>query len=80
MHCSYCICMTFFVKLQSEVQASAFGLGVDFVSPLSHQEQEQEPHQNIPEGSILEVLNLAHRLIPLPLPPSLTDINSTPPC
>jgi len=49
------------VKLQSKVQTSVLGLGVDFVLPLSQQEQEQEeqeePHQNIPEGSILEVLN-----------------------
>ena len=31
-----------FVKLQSQVQASAFGLGVDFVFSLSQQEQQQE--------------------------------------
>ena len=42
------------------------GLGVDFVLPLSQQEQEQEqeeqqeePHQNIPEGNIQKVLNFA---------------------
>ena len=41
----------------------SLGLGVDFVLPLSQQEeQEQEPHQNIPEGNILEVLNLAKSL------------------
>ena len=46
---------------QTPVQV--LGLGVDFVLPLSKQEEqqqeEQEPHQNIPEGNILEVLNLA---------------------
>ena len=48
---------------QTPVQV--LGLGVDFVLPLSQEEQqeeqqqEQEPHQNIPEGNILEVLNLA---------------------
>ena len=58
----------YIVKLQSEVQTSVLGLGVDFVLPLSQQEQqeqeqqEEEPHQNIPEGNILEVLNLAKSL------------------
>ena len=56
----------FIVKLQSKVQTSVLGLGVDFVLPLSQQEeqeeQEEEPHQNIPEGNILEVLNLAKSL------------------
>ena len=45
-------------------------LGVDFVSPLSQQEQEEqqeeqeqeEPHQNIPEGNIVEDLNLTKSL------------------
>ena len=46
----------------------SLGLGVDFVLPLSQQEEQedqdeqQEPHQNIPEGNILEVLNLAKSL------------------
>ena len=51
--CQYC---------QTPVQSPDFslGLGVDFVLPLSQQEEqqqeeEQEPHQNIPEGNILEV-------------------------
>ena len=59
------------VKLQSKVQASVLGLGVDFVFPLSQEQEEQQeeqqqeqPHQNIPEKSILEVLNFTHRLIP----------------
>ena len=39
----------------------SLGLGVDFVLPLS-QEQQEEPHQNLPEGSILEVLDLAKSL------------------
>ena len=39
---------------QTPVQV--LGLGVDFILPLS-QEQEQQPHQNIPEGHILEFLN-----------------------
>ena len=39
----------FIVKLQSKVQASALGLGVDFVSPLSQeQEQQQEQEQEPP--------------------------------
>ena len=39
---------------QTPVQV--FGLGVDFVLPVSQQEQQQqEPHQNLPEGSVLEV-------------------------
>ena len=37
----------------------SLGQGVDFVLPLSQQE---EAHQNIPEGNILEVLNLAKSL------------------
>ena len=69
------VCAGTFVKLQSNVQALAFGLGVDFVFPLS----QDQPHQNIQEGSILEVLNLTHKLIPSPLPPSSTDINPTTP-
>ena len=67
-----CILIEDFVKLQSKVQASVLGLGVDFVFPLSQEQQEQQqeeqqqeqPHQNIPEKSILEVLNFTHRLIP----------------
>ena len=48
--------MSIIVKLQSKVQASVLGLGVDFVFPLSQEEEEQEqPHQNITEKSILEV-------------------------
>ena len=37
---------------------------VDFVLPLSQQEQQQqeEPHQNLPEVNIQEVLNLAKSL------------------
>ena len=31
-----------FVKLQSKVQTSVLGLGVDFVSPLLQQQEEQE--------------------------------------
>ena len=37
---------------QTPVQV--LGLGVDFVLPLSR-EQEQEPHQNLTEGKVLEV-------------------------
>ena len=73
---------------QTPVQTSALGLGVDFVSLLSEEleEQEQEPHKNIPEGNILEVLNLAKSLtkpnqthatplLTLTLLPSPPDIN-----
>ena len=35
------------------------GLGVDFVLSLSQQE---DPHQNLPEGNIQEVLDLAKSL------------------
>ena len=39
------------VKLQSQVQTSVLGLGVDFVLPLAqqqdHQEQEEEPQQKL---------------------------------
>ena len=50
------------VKLQFKVQTSVLGIGVDFVLPLSQQQQKEQPHQNIPEGNILEVLNLAKNL------------------
>ena len=41
----------------------SLGLGVNFVLPLSQkEEQQQESHQNIPEGNILEFLNLAKSL------------------
>ena len=39
----------------------------------------KNPHQNIPEWSILEVSNLTHKLMTSPLPPSSTDINPTTP-
>ena len=35
--------ISFFVKLQSQVQTSVLGLGVDFVLPLSQQEQQPPP-------------------------------------
>ena len=64
---------------QIPVQSPSFSLrlGVDFISPLSQQEQQQqeEPHQNIPEENILEVLNLTQRLIHSSPP---TDNNPTP--
>ena len=56
------------IYCQTPVPSTYFslGLGVDFVLPLSQEQQEeqeqQEPHQNIPEGNILEVLNLAKSL------------------
>ena len=36
------------VKLQSKVQTSVLGLGVDFVFPLSQQKQQQEQQQEQP--------------------------------
>ena len=52
------------VKLQSKVQTSVLGLRVDLVLPLSQeQEEQQQPHQNVLEGNILDVLNLAKNLI-----------------
>ena len=38
------------VKLQSQVQTSVLGLGVDFVLPLSRQEQEEPPSKSIRRG------------------------------
>ena len=35
----------YIVKLQSEVQTSVLGLGVDFVLPPSQQQQEQQEQQ-----------------------------------
>ena len=54
---------------QTPVQSLKSRLGVDFVFPLSQEHQEhQEPHQNIAEERILEVLYLTHRLVPTPFP------------
>ena len=42
-----------FVKLQSKVQTSVLGLGVDFVSPLLQQQEQQEeepPPKSIRRG------------------------------
>ena len=55
------------VKLQSKLNSSVqVGQGVDFVFPLSQQEQQQEeeqdPHQNLPERSTLQTWDLEHRL------------------
>ena len=62
---------------QTPVQSPSFSfrLGVDFVFPLSQEQEQEQPHQNIAEESILEVLNLTHRLIPSPLLSFPTDIN-----
>ena len=38
------------VKLQSKVQASAFGLGVDFVFPLSQEEEQEEEQEPSPKS------------------------------
>ena len=37
-------------------------LGVDFVLPLSQEEQDPESHQNLPKGSKLQVWNFPHGL------------------
>ena len=51
------------VKLQSKVQTSVLGLGVDFVLPMSQQqEQEQQPHQKQLGGRVLQDYNMTHRL------------------
>ena len=44
MHDAYC-----------QTPAKAKRLGVDFVFPLSQEEQQQLPHQNLNEGEVLEV-------------------------
>ena len=36
--------------------------GIDFVLPLSQEQQQEEPHQNIPEGNVQKIRNLANRL------------------
>ena len=54
-----------FVKLQSSltVQYKSVGLGVDFVFPPSQQQQlTSNPHQNLPEGIVVQIWNLALRL------------------
>ena len=54
----------YFVKLQSKVQTSVLGLGVDFVSPChtnnknNNKNKKKNPHQNLSEGGALEVQNL----------------------
>ena len=40
-----------FVKLQSKVQTSVLGLGVDFVSPLLQQQEEQQEQEPSPKSS-----------------------------
>ena len=65
-----CIKITHHTLQYCQTPVQVLGLGVDFVLPLSQEQQEQqeqeqqqeEPHQNIPEGNILEVLNLAKSL------------------
>ena len=53
------------VKLHSEValptELQLDRVGVDFVSPPS-QQQVTNPHQNLPEGSVLQPRYLVHRL------------------
>ena len=55
--CQYC---------QTPVQSPDFslGLGVDFVLPLSQQEEQEEPHQNLPEGNTREALDLSKKTSP----------------
>ena len=51
-----------FVKLQPKPKPR---LGVDFVFPLSQEEQQEEqqqPHQNFNEGEVLEVWNFVGKL------------------
>ena len=46
-----------------QTQTSVLGLGVDFVSPLSQQEQEEPPTPNLSEGGVLQVCYLTHKLL-----------------
>ena len=55
-----------FVKLHSELalptELQLDRVGVDFVFPLSQQVTTSKPHQNLPEGSVLQTGNLEPRL------------------
>ena len=58
-----------FVKLQSHVQTSVLGLGVDFVCPCHNNKNnktknnKKNPHQNLSEGDVLEVWHWRPSLI-----------------
>ena len=55
-----CIKITHHTLEYCQTPVQVLGLGVDFVFAMS--QEEEEPHQNIPEGNIVEVLNLAKSL------------------
>ena len=59
-----CIKITHHTLQYCQTPVQVLGLGVDFVLPLSQQQeqQEQEPHQNIPEGNVQKFRNLKNRL------------------
>ena len=58
----------FFVKLHSELanptELQLDGVGVDFVFPPSQEvtTTSNNPHQNLPEGSVIQAWNLGLRL------------------
>ena len=60
------------VKLErfSKDHTSVFGLGVDFVFPLSQkQDDKEEPKQNIPEGNVIcsaNIDNKSNQVITIP--------------
>ena len=56
----YTICANI-VKLQSKVQTSVLGLGVDFVLPLSQQEEQQEEQEckTFHRGAFFQLLSLS---------------------
>ena len=75
MICPYFTIFIIFVKLQSKVQASALGLGVDFVFALSQQEQQEQqdhhsPKYKHPTGLVFETKT--------DIRPNPLYINSTP--
>ena len=51
-----CIKITHHTLQYCQAPVQVLGLGVDFVLPLSQeQEQQEEPHQNLPEGNIQDL-------------------------
>ena len=48
-------------ELENPTELQLDGVGVDFVFPLS-QQQVTNPHQNLPEKSVLQTWYLVHRL------------------
>ena len=52
----------FLLSLSNSKDKDKAKLDFDFVLPLSQGDKDQEPHQNLPEGSKQQIWNFAHRL------------------